>query len=74
MVLYRKKHEKWFYKTLYNIKNAVDWNMGLHGLVGVHGAARSSRSTPEDGTLQGHHCQHLKAPALCKRYDYSVGT
>lgn len=36
MVLYRRKHEKCFYKTIYNIKNAVDWNTGLCGLVGVH--------------------------------------
>jgi hypothetical protein len=35
MVLYRRKQEKCFYKTLYNIKN-VDWNMGLWGPVGVH--------------------------------------
>lgn len=35
MFLYRRKHEKYFYKTLYNIKNAVDWNMGLCGLVGA---------------------------------------
>jgi hypothetical protein len=36
MVLYRRRQEKCFYKTWYNIKNAVDWNMGLCGLVGVH--------------------------------------
>lgn len=36
MVLYTIKHEKCFYKTLYNIKNAVNWNMGLCGLVAVH--------------------------------------
>jgi hypothetical protein len=36
MVLYRRKHKKCFYKTLCNIKNAADLDMGLCGLVGVH--------------------------------------
>jgi len=36
MVLYRREHEKCFYTTLCNIKNADNWNMGLCGLVGVY--------------------------------------